>query len=329
MAELARSQFPADVLAPRPRSTIAERGARNRQPQRRSNTGPEARLIHYARRRFAFVWPVLCGIVVIAAISIGWVNSSEEYITPKNGVGYWLGIAGASVLLLLLVYPLRKRVKSLRAIGGVAFWFRSHMLLGILGPVLILFHTNFALGALNSNVALFAMLLVATSGIFGRYLYGKLHLGLYGRKAEVKEVIADADALMHQLAQDLTVADHIVRQLAAFSEGALRPRRGALASALALPLLGIRSRVLRGQLLARARRLIKAEGRRRGWSWGARRQRVAATTNLVTLYLAAVRKAAALAFYDRLFSLWHALHLPLFWLLLFAAIVHVVAVHLY
>ena len=33
--------------------------------------------------------------------------------------------------------------------------------------------------------------------------------------------------------------------------------------------------------------------------------------------------------YERLFSLWHALHLPLIFMLLVAAVVHIVAVHVY
>jgi hypothetical protein len=35
------------------------------------------------------------------------------------------------------------------------------------------------------------------------------------------------------------------------------------------------------------------------------------------------------AAFERLFSLWHALHLPLFLMLLVAGVVHVVAVHVY
>jgi hypothetical protein len=33
--------------------------------------------------------------------------------------------------------------------------------------------------------------------------------------------------------------------------------------------------------------------------------------------------------YERLFSVWHALHLPLIFMLLLAASVHIVAVHVY
>jgi len=43
----------------------------------------------------------------------------------------------------------------------------------------------------------------------------------------------------------------------------------------------------------------------------------------------AVRRVAELATYERLFSLWHLLHLPLFFMLLVAGVVHIVAVHVY
>ena len=45
--------------------------------------------------------------------------------------------------------------------------------------------------------------------------------------------------------------------------------------------------------------------------------------------LAATRRVVEFAAFERLFSLWHALHLPLFLMLLVAGVVHVVAVHVY
>lgn len=50
---------------------------------------------------------------------------------------------------------------------------------------------------------------------------------------------------------------------------------------------------------------------------------------LLQQYLAAVNKTAAFVFYERLFGLWHVLHLALFAILLFAAVIRRVAVHLY
>jgi hypothetical protein len=45
--------------------------------------------------------------------------------------------------------------------------------------------------------------------------------------------------------------------------------------------------------------------------------------------LAATQRVAAFQGYERLFSLWHALHIPLIFMLLIAAIVHVIAVNVY
>ena len=40
---------------------------------------------------------------------VGWSMQTERYITPKRGMGYALGIIGGSLMLLLLLYSLRKR----------------------------------------------------------------------------------------------------------------------------------------------------------------------------------------------------------------------------
>ena len=45
--------------------------------------------------------------------------------------------------------------------------------------------------------------------------------------------------------------------------------------------------------------------------------------------LQATRQVVEFEAYERLFSLWHVLHLPLFFMLLIAGVVHVVAVHVY
>lgn len=269
------------------------------------------------------------GAALIVLLAVGWMNRNEGHLTPENGLGYWLGIAGAGSMLLLLMYPLRKRIKALRVVGSVAFWFRVHMVLGLVGPALILFHSNFQLGSVNSNVALFVMLIVAASGVAGRYLYGKIHLGLHGRKIAVQEILADADALRRLLGEGLPVSDRIITELNTFGRLALTPRTGVLTNLWWMSILSARARLARKRLSAEARRLIKHEGRRHGWSRRIRRQRLTAAVNLVTLHLATVKKAAAFAFYERLFSLWHVLHLPLFLLLVLAAVVHVVAVHLY
>ena len=179
--------------------------------------------------RLAFIPAFAFGAAIAAALLLGWYNSEEGHLTPGTGVGYWLGIAGASAMLLLLLYPLRKRVKGLRGLGSVGGWFRLHMVLGIVGPALILFHSNFKLGALNSNVALFAMLIVAASGLIGRYLYGRIHLGLYGRRAEIEELLTDVDNLKHAIEGGRLLPDGLrARSRCLRGARACRPQRGGV-----------------------------------------------------------------------------------------------------
>jgi hypothetical protein len=283
----------------------------------------------YRERSWANVIRSAFGAAAAAVLWIGWLNRDDGELTPKSGVGYWLGVAGSILMLLLLLYPLRKRMRSLRVIGTVPFWFRAHMILGVCGCVLVLWHANFHLGSINSNVALAAMLVVAASGIVGRYLYRKIHHGLYGRKAVVQEILADAEALKGFIRARLPVADRALSQLNTFAQlGAAAPE-GILAGLVFWPMLSWRGTLVRMRLIADARQAIAIEGRRHGQSRRLMRRRLAAVTELVKLHVVAVKKAATFGFYERLFSLWHFLHVPLFVLLVVATITHVFAAHFF
>jgi hypothetical protein len=265
--------------------------------------------------------------VLVGALFLGWRDSEDGYLAPDTGLGYWLGIAGATLMLLLLLYPLRKRMRSLRGLGSVSGWFRLHMVLGLVGPALILLHCNFKLGALNSNVALVAMLMVAASGLVGRHLYRRIHLGLYGRRARIDDLLDEIRRLKDFIEHDRALPGSILGKLDAHAARALAGHGGLAASVLALLDQVLRSPGRR--LMDEADRYIAAEGKRRAWSWRTRRRRARELRWLLREYVAAVNKAAVFAVYERLFALWHVLHLPLFILLIVAAIVHIVGVHLY
>ena len=121
------------------------------------------------KRSSAFYGYSLLGFLIAA----GWLTRERDLINPESGLGYWLGIVGASLMLALLLYPLRKRFRFMQRLGATRHWFRMHMIFGLLGPLLILYHCNFQLGSFNSRVAFFCMLLVAGSGIVGRHFYAR------------------------------------------------------------------------------------------------------------------------------------------------------------
>jgi hypothetical protein len=115
--------------------------------------------------------------LLVCAALVAWGASvrDENYVSAGFGLGYALGIAGVACMSLLLLYSIRKRARPLGSWGLLRSWLGVHMMLGILGPVAILFHANFRLGSTNSSVALACMLVVAASGVIGRIIYPKIH----------------------------------------------------------------------------------------------------------------------------------------------------------
>lgn len=258
---------------------------------------------------------LLVAAVVVAAVVYGWINREHLPFVPQHGFGYFLGIAGGSMMLILLAYPLRKRSRTSRKVGSVSFWFRFHMLLGLLGPVAILFHARFSWGALNSAMALGAMIIVASSGVVGRYFYSRVHRGYSGRKLELRALKQEMDGLLTSIASEGMPRDEVIARLQPFEDSAVKAGGAFWSSARAVLSLGIATRRTERQLL---KSLPRASGRK-----------AEAMGASLADYFEAVRRAAEFAFYDRLLRLWHLLHLPLFVLLVAAAILHIVAVHMY
>jgi hypothetical protein len=277
------------------------------------------------RRLPASFWFAL---LVVGLLYFGTHFPIANYISPQHGLGYALGITGGSMMLLLLLYPLRKRVRWLNFMGKMHLWFRTHMVLGVLGPVLVLFHSNFKTGATNSNVALVCMLVVSGSGLFGRYFYTKLHHGLYGNRATLDELRAMAGRLQTQ-ANTVQFLPDLVKRLHA-QEQRLISIAGTpglnLISPLVLAVMVLIAKIrLRNyiwqELLQAAKLSLTLSQHRRRLTWLA--------NDYVSRRLRAASRVATFHAYERLFSLWHVLHLPMFFMLIIAGIVHVIAVHVY
>jgi hypothetical protein len=80
-------------------------------------------------------------------------------------------VAGGVLMLLLFSYPLRKHFRFAHGWGRMKVWLWLHVILGITGPLLILAHSTFHVGSLNAGVALYSMIIVALSGVVGRFIF--------------------------------------------------------------------------------------------------------------------------------------------------------------
>jgi hypothetical protein len=278
-----------------------------------------------SRGNGAVRWYSLLAVCIVA----GWYLRDLQLVTPEEGVGYWLGIAGGSLMLLLLLYPLRKRMRFLHGLGATKHWFRMHMIFGLLGPLLILYHSNYQLGSFNSRVAFYCMLLVASSGIIGRHFYAAIHRGLYGRKTSLQELQKDLRASVensHGLAKLMPKLVNRLEKLSAdLQSDRIRQTIGIRRSLkwtfthtfVRLSLLWTARRELR---VAAVRYPVVARERKRIYRTAAR---------YIRDFTVRTGRVAQYSFYDRLFGLWHVLHLPIFFMMVLSALVHVLAVHMY
>jgi hypothetical protein len=279
-------------------------------------------------------WPLVWTVVVVGLIYWGMHAHLERYITPQRGFGYWLGIVGGSMMVLLLIYSARKRAAWLRWIGGIPSWFEIHMVLGIVGPILVLFHANFRLGASNSNVALICMLLVAGSGVVGRYIYTRLHAHLDGHQDTLEQLKAVGEKLRAQTTS-IEFLPGVLDAIERVEKGLIEPPKGTATRILHLFTGGARSLVARWLVRREIRRAVGSAITRRSSTREAALiarhaiQLGAVARRYADRRLEAGRRTVEYRAYARLFSYWHVLHIPLFFMLLISAIVHVIAVNVY
>jgi len=263
---------------------------------------------------------MLLGVVVVLVTYLGWVVSQGDYYSAGKGLGYNLGLAGGLMMTTLLLYSARKHLGFMRKLGKLKYWFSLHMTLGIVGPTLIIFHTNFTLGSVNATIAFYCMLLVASSGLIGRFVYTKIHKGLYGSKTNLKEVRSQLEGDKESVKTKLGQYPKVLKLMYRFEREALEDKRNFMQGVIYFFSFDVRRMLLERKCKKYILRHTKGE----------RKQEYAnALAQLVKHYLVHVQTVAQFKKFEQIFSAWHVLHIPLIFMMVATAIFHVIWVHMY
>lgn len=276
-----------------------------------------------------WAWRIGLAALALLLLVLAWFVASGHLFKAGDDIGYNLGLAGGLMMLSLLIYPLRKRLRFMDRMGSMQAWFRYHQIAGITGPVLVLFHSTFRIGSMNARVALYAMILVAVSGVIGRFLYRHIHRGMYGQHLTMRDAENDLAQCTEDVRSVFAAYPKIEEKLKAFRVAAFahEPKLSArLWRFMTLKARGHRlSQAIREQIkraLHKAKHENQMTQRQRILTYQLAKQKADA-------YVDAVCEAAQLSSWERLFSLWHVAHVPFLYLLVISGIVHVVAVHMY
>lgn len=243
-----------------------------------------------------------------------WLIRDERYITAEHGIGYLLGIVGGVSFLMMLIYPWRKRKKFPAYAGGVKFWFRVHMALGIFAPTIIVLHSNFSLGSFNSRISMYCMFLVASSGLVGRYLYTKIHYGLSDKQTVIKSRVLDVIESMDKLSQ---LVKYRITKTGSNETDFLSiddAERSRILKLVETNQWGLRSV------------LISFENKINNLAFPDTKNEINDSLKEIRV---SIRSARMLVIFERLFSLWHIIHIPFFIMLVITVIFHILAVHMY
>jgi len=115
-----------------------------------------------------------------------------EALRPGGLVGHGYGIIGTVLILANLLYLARRRLARF-SLGSMATWLNLHVLTGLVGSLLILFHSAFQFRTPIAVVTAASLGVVVVTGIAGRYLYA---LTPQPDRAALEEALGSLDALV-------------------------------------------------------------------------------------------------------------------------------------
>jgi hypothetical protein len=125
-------------------------------------------------------------------------SPKHEFLKPSGVIGLHVGMVAVAMFLIVYLYAVRKIWPWLGRQGSARHWLDFHVLLGITAPILVTFHSAFKFSGL-AGVAFWLMVIVAISGIVGRYIYAQIPRSLGFAEVSLKEANEQSGKLAEQL----------------------------------------------------------------------------------------------------------------------------------
>jgi len=262
------------------------------------------------RRIMLGVSYVIAALVVTWLIADGW----SYYLTPyverphheayrvlrsAGSRGLILGIVGAAMMVLMLVYTLQKRFRLFGRRLPLRPFLDFHIFCGIVGPLLIVLHTSFKVQGLVA-ISFWSMVAVAVSGYLGRYL----HLQIPRSRGEKEMSLKEIEALNQKMTQELATRTGLGWGA---TSGALKAFEGAFiakANSAGVLILKLMIKDLlrlwrKGRLKRNIARICRIP-----------RSEVQKIYELATKLALLKRRMLILDRVQRLFHYWHVIHKP-------------------
>lgn len=147
--------------------------------------------------------PGLAAATLLGLVVFGWALAQKDYygveaarrialdqhgwLRPAAGLGLWLGVAAALLILTNLAYLVRRSPRLPVRFGTLRGWMTSHLVTGLMAFLLTVLHAGFAPRHTVGGHALWALAILVTTGAIGRYFYAFVPRAANGRELAIDE----------------------------------------------------------------------------------------------------------------------------------------------
>jgi hypothetical protein len=281
---------------------------------------------HRPHRMRILAFALLAGALVLALTAYGWdyytlsnalrpLSPKHAILKPSGAVGLRLGQLGTLLFLGLYLYPIRKRWPWLARQGNTRHWLDVHVLLGLVAPFVIAFHSSFKFQGF-AGVAFWIMTAVALSGVVGRYLYAQIPRSLNAAEVSLRELQEQQARLAQTLESQRLVS---AAELAPVFE--LPPVERVQATPIVLAIGWMMALDVRRQMRASRLRSRLALTTR-----AAKMAEVEGVLNAARTQAVLSKRILFLARAHQVFHLWHVVHRPFSYSFALLAAIHIAVV---
>lgn len=240
-------------------------------------------------------------------------NPLHDLYKPSGTVGHGLGIIGSLLMVVLLLYSVRKRYRFAQNWGNIRYWLNYHIWMGVTGPVMIIFHTSYKFGGIVA-VSFWSMIGVALSGVVGRYIYIQIPRTREGQQISASELEEMDSAMMAKIA-GYGIGEKMLTRLQSSSEDESKGGWGSLLKWLVEDLM-------MPFQLGKIKRALIAEGR-------IALNDVHDAMKLLKQKLILRRRIRFLQTAEGLLHHWHIIHKPFAVVMLVIMVVHIIVAVLF
>jgi hypothetical protein len=236
----------------------------------------------------------------------------HDQLKPAGFWGHGMGVIGTAMILLLLLYSVRKR-----GLAGIRFWslrrwLDVHILFGIMGPLLITLHTAMKFHGIVS-ISYFSMLAVALSGVFGRYIYMQIPRDARGHALGLEGVRDQLSELQKTLVEKYGASPPAVEEIQRFASAGT----AATGSKIRSVFVSLKRDITLNRRAHRLKHRLTREDRT------VPRETIDEVINLARESSLLQRRLVLLDTMSELLHHWHVFHKPFAYVMLFIMVLHV------